>query len=255
MFFVLSKTIDFLAMPLTLIFLATLAGFMTKNQKLKQRLLLVALVIVFLFSNDFISNELMSAWEIKTIPYADMRPHTLGIVLTGSTVPMLKPDDRVYFARGADRVTHTVQLYKLGLIKKILISGGSGRLTDEDEPEANKFQKAMVMMGVAEQDIMIENETRNTYESAVAVKPMLDSLHFEARDCLLITSAFHMRRSLACYRKAGLDIEPFTTDFYSHPRVFYPDSLVIPRLEALIIWQKLIKEWLGFVAYKAAGYI
>src|SRR6185295_19056991 len=110
----------------------------------------------------------------------------------------------VYFGRGADRVTHTVQLYKLGLIQQILVSGGSGLLVREEEPEANKFKRAMVMMGVPDSVIMLENQTRNTYESAVAVRPMLDSLHMEAKDCLLITSAFHMRRSLACYRKAGL---------------------------------------------------
>ena len=118
-----------------------------------------------------------------------MSPHELGIVLTGSTIPMLKPDDRVYFHRGADRVTHTVQLYKLGLIKKILISGGTGALTNVDEPEADKFKKVMVMMGVPDGDIMIENQTRNTYESAVAVRKMLDSLQFKADNCA-VTSAF-----------------------------------------------------------------
>ena len=55
----------------------------------------------------------MSAWEIKTKAYADMKPHELGIVLTGATLPFRIPDDRVYFQRGADRVIHTVQLYKL----------------------------------------------------------------------------------------------------------------------------------------------
>jgi uncharacterized SAM-binding protein YcdF (DUF218 family) len=89
---------------------------------------------------------------------------------------------------------------------KIMISGGSGRLIGEVEPEANKFMKAMVMMGVSAEDIFIENDTRNTYESAARVKPMLDSLNFRAENCLLITSAFHMRRTLACYRKVGLNM-------------------------------------------------
>ncbi len=255
MFFILSKTVDFLAMPFTIICVVVLFAWIVKNQKLKQRLLLTAIIMLIFFSNDFISNELMRAWEVETIPYSALRPHTLGIVLTGATVPLLRPNDRVYFARGADRVTHTVQLYKLGLIRKILISGGTGRLIEEDEPEANKFQKAMSLMGVPESDIMLENVSRNTYESAVAVKPVLDSLNYMAQDCLLITSAFHMRRSLACYRKVGLSIEPFTTDFYAHPRNFYPDTLLVPRLDAMLIWHKLAKEWLGFIAYKFAGYI
>jgi uncharacterized SAM-binding protein YcdF (DUF218 family) len=255
MFFFLSKTLDFLAMPFTVICAVVLWAWIVKNHKLKQRLTLSAFVMLIFFSNDFIANEMMRTWEVDTLPFSELKPHTLGIVLTGATIPLLKPDDRVYFARGADRVTHTVQLYKLGFIKKILISGGSGRLLGEEDPEANKFQKAMILMGVPGHDIILENATRNTYESALAVKPMLDSLNYRAQDCLLITSAFHMRRSLACYRKVGLNIEPFTTDFYAHPRNFYPDTLFVPHLDAMVLWHKLAKEWLGFIAYKVAGHI
>ncbi len=255
MFFILSKTISFLVMPfMVVIILLLLSGFW-RNPLWKKRFFWTAIVLLLFFSNDFIAHEFMRAWEIKTKAYEEMQPHDVGIVLTGATLPLLKPDDRVYFQRGADRVTHTVQLYKLGLVRRILISGGTGTLKDVYEPEADKFKKAMVMMGIPEDDILIENKTRNTYESAVEVKKMLDSLQIKAEDCLLITSAFHMRRSLACYRKADLDIEPFSTDFYAHPRFFYPDGLLIPSIDAIVLWHKLFKEWLGLVAYKIAGYI
>jgi uncharacterized SAM-binding protein YcdF (DUF218 family) len=255
MFFILSKTISFLVMPLTVVITLLLLSGFWKNPVWKKRFFWTAIVLLLFFSNDFIANEFMRAWEIKTTAYEKMQPHDLGIVLTGATIPMLRPDDRVYFQRGADRVTHSVQLYKLGLIRKVLISGGTGTLKEPDEPEADKFKKVMIMMGVPEADIIIENKTRNTYESAVAVKKMLDSLNINAESCLLITSAFHMRRSLACYRKANLDVEPFSTDFYAHPRHFYPDGLLIPSMEAIMLWHKLFKEWLGLVAYKFAGYI
>jgi uncharacterized SAM-binding protein YcdF (DUF218 family) len=255
MFFVLSKVLGFLIMPFTLVCLLFLFSAVAKNPLWKKRFFYYAFGSLLFFSNDFISNEMMNLWEVKTTAYQDMRPHQLGIVLTGATIPLLKPNDRVYFQRGADRVTHTVQLYKLGLLKKILISGGTGKLTGDDEPEADKFRNAMIMMGISAGDIWIENDTRNTYESAARVKPMLDSLQFRSEDCLLITSAFHMRRSLACYRKVGLNIEPFTTDFYGHPRFFYPDGLFIPKIDAILIWHKLVKEWVGMIAYKMAGYI
>lgn len=255
MFFILSKTLSYLVMPLTIVCGLLLLSVMLRNMRWRKICFRAGFGLLFFFSNDFIANEIMNAWEISTVPYKDMRPHALGIVLTGATIPQLKPDDRVYFHRGADRVTHTVQLYKMGLIRKILISGGTGLLTEEDEPEANKFQKVMIMMGVPQEDIIIENETRNTHESAIEVKPLLDKLQFTPGQCLLITSAFHMRRSLACYRKVGLNIEPFSTDFYAHPRSFYPDVLFIPKIEAMLLWQKLIKEWVGMAAYKMAGYI
>ena len=194
-------------------------------------------------------------WEVDAKPFDEVRPREIGIVLTGTTIPLLQPEDRVYFQRGADRVTHTIQLYKLGLIKKILVSGGSGRVIRQDEPEANKYKKVMLMAGVSESDIILENKTRNTHESAVAVKKILDSLHFKSEDCLLITSAFHMRRSMACYRKAGLTLEPFSTDFYGLADKTFIPTFFIPSIHGFIIWEKLFKEWVGFVAYKIAGYI
>jgi uncharacterized SAM-binding protein YcdF (DUF218 family) len=255
MFFFLSKTLNYLTMPLTIVVICFLTGLVLRNVRWKKRLLWSAFILLFLFSNDFIANEFMRAWEIPTKPFAAMQKRKLAIVLTGATIPLLKPADRVYFQRGADRVTHTVQLYKLGLVEKILISGGSGRLVDIDEREADSFKDAMVVMGVPATDIIIENQTRNTHESAVEVQKMLLQLNITDDECLLVTSAFHMRRSLACYRKVGLDPEPFTTDFYAHPRVFYIDTLLFPKLDALMIWHKLIREWVGFIAYKLAGYV
>ena len=255
MFFFLSKTLNYLTMPLTMVFICLLASFFVKNAKWKRKLFLSGLILLFIFSNDFLSNELMRAWEIEGKPFDSLRKHKMAIVLTGATIPALKPDDRVYFQRGADRVIHTVQLYKLGLIEKILISGGSGRLIDIGEREADEFKEVMVLMGIPEHDIIIENETRNTRESAVEVKKILNNMNISDADCLLVTSAFHMRRSLACYKKVGLDPESFTTDFYTHRRVFYIDSLLLPKIDALNVWHKLLREWAGFVTYKLAGYI
>ncbi len=64
-----------------------------------------------------------------------------------------------------------------------------------------------------------------------------------------------MRRSLACFRKAGITIDPFATNPISDPRSFSPNKLLIPSLEAIGMWQILLKEWVGFVAYWLVGYI
>jgi uncharacterized SAM-binding protein YcdF (DUF218 family) len=254
MFFVLSKTVAFLFMPLNIVILFLLLAVFSRKPHLKKTFLWMGVGLLLFFSNHFIANEAMIMWELPAKPYSLTKKYELGIVLTGTTMTKPYPNDRVYFDKGADRVTHTVQLYKLGLINKILISGGSGRLLGTDEPEANKYFKAMKLMGVDTTDILIENETRNTYESAVAVKPMLDSMKLKPEQCVLITSAFHMRRSLACYRKAGVELDYFTTDFYSQERD-YNYNVIMPSVEAVHLWQKLFKEWLGMLAYKAAGYI
>jgi uncharacterized SAM-binding protein YcdF (DUF218 family) len=219
-------------------------------------LLITAISLLFFFTNDFIANEMMAAWEPDAIEYNDLtRKYELGIVLSGVTVAEQTPDDRVYFQKGADRVVHAVQLYKLGIVKKLLVSGGSGRLVEIGERESDDIKLAMILMGVPEEDIQVENESRNTHESALAVKEILKHDGFESSNCMLITSAFHMPRSIACFRKVNLDMDTFTTDFYTHPRKFYPDTLFIPKAEAMMVWTKLIREWVGYVAYKIVGYV
>jgi uncharacterized SAM-binding protein YcdF (DUF218 family) len=134
-----------------------------------------------------------------------------------------------------------------------LISGGSGRIVTTGRREADDVFKAMILMGVPPEDLIVENQSRNTYESALNVKKLLkDSLD---KKSLLITSAFHMRRSRACFNKAELSVDVFSTDFYTHPRYFTPDTLFVPQVDAITIWQKLFKEWTGMIAYKLAGYI
>src|SRR5688572_8214168 len=109
-------------MILLVISVLLVASQILKNPTWKKRTFWIALVMLFFFSNDFIANEAMRAWELEATPLNKItRTYELGIVLTGVTSGYREPADRVYFQKGADRVTHTVQLYKLGLIKKILI--------------------------------------------------------------------------------------------------------------------------------------
>ena len=255
MFFILSKTLNYLVMPLSIVMALLILSRIVRSQRWRKGLLWGGLILLFIFSNEFIANELMKSWEVETKPYSSMRKYRLGIVLTGTVMPQLKPDDRVYFSKGADRIVHTVQLYKLGLIEKILVSGGSGRIVDIKEREADRFKEVMILMGIPDSVILLENQTRNTYESAREVSKILDALAYSKEDCLLITSAFHMRRSLACYVKAGIAMDTFSTDFYAHHSRYYPDAFIIPKVEALIIWNKLVKEWVGMIAYWVAGYI
>src|SRR5688572_23082224 len=116
MFFVLSKTLSYLVMPLTIICVSLVASALIRNARWKKKLFWSGLGLMLFFSNGFIANEFMQAWEIPPRRFDMLNRYKLAIVLTGATLD-LQPDDRVYFQRGADRVTHTVQLYKTGLIE------------------------------------------------------------------------------------------------------------------------------------------
>ncbi len=196
----------------------------------------------------------MRLWELPPTPFAELKKsYQVGILLTGVTKSNFTPNDRIYFQRSSDRVTHTLQLYKLGHIKKILISGGSGTLRARSK-EADELFLVLQMMGVPKEDLIIENQSDNTHQSAVAVKKLIGNI-YQPQECLLITSGYHMRRSRACFKKAGYETDTFSVDFLSNKRRFMPDNLLVPKIESLSKWQVLTKEWVGWLAYKLAGYI
>lgn len=255
MFFVLSKILNVFTKPLVLLGLLAWAAWRIRNPTWKARARYLLLGLLFLFTNDFLTNEILRAWEIAPPAFASLqKPYTYGILLTGVTRYDTSPDDRVHFHKGADRVLHTVELYKRGIIRKIMVSGGTGRLSGAHRKEADELAYVLQLAGVPAEDILIENESRNTHESAVLARSLLGDAYAQER-CLLITSAFHMRRSLGCFRKQGWQVDPFSADVRSHDRLFHLDVLLIPNIEALSHWQTLLKEWVGMVAYRVAGYL
>jgi len=71
-----------------------------------------------------------------------------------------------------------------------------------------------------------------------------------------VTSGTHMRRSLACFKKEGLNCTPFSTDLLTNQTGSYHwDQYIIPSMDNFSYWNKLIKEMVGYVAYSMAGYI
>jgi uncharacterized SAM-binding protein YcdF (DUF218 family) len=255
MFFVLSKLLEAFTTPILIITALFLLSVFLRPMRWKKITFRFALFLLIFCSNEFIANEVIRWWEIPATPFNGIKKkYAWGILLTGVTKTGAGPSDRVYFQRGADRVTHTLQLYKMGFIRKILVSGGSGRLIDIGVREADEIASVLKMMGVNPDDIAIEDSSNNTHESAVMVKAMLHGKTGPS-DCLLVTSAFHIRRSRACYTREGWPTDTFSTDFLSHQRKFTPDVLFVPKIEALAIWQVLAKEWVGFVAYRIAGYL
>lgn len=255
MFFFLSKTLYYLTQPLVVLILLLIVSWIIGNPKWKKRIRITIVALAFLFTNDFLTNEVIRLYETPVAPLSKIKKqYAWGIVLTGVTSTNKVLNDRVYVTSSPDRVNHSFMLYKKGIIKKILISGGSGQLLDGSYSEANQLLGLYLSMGVDSTDLLIEGRSRNTHESAVAVKEMLDG-KTNPSDCLLITSGYHMPRSSACFRKVGWACDTFATDIKFHKREFTPDVLIIPKVEAMLVWNALVKEWVGLIAYKLSGYI
>ncbi|MFC5269813.1 YdcF family protein [Adhaeribacter terreus] len=254
MFFYLSKLLDFLLLPIVWIFILLLLGLILKNPLHRKRFLIAAIGLLLFLSNPFLINEALLAWEKPPVPIKELSVYDAGIVLTGITSGDRSPHDRVYFNKGADRIMHALQLYREGKIRKIIISGGSGAILERYATEADELRKVLQMANVPESDILVENRSRNTRENALYTKELLIK-NPELKTTLLITSAFHMRRSEGCFRKAGLKPDIFPADFYTIDRSFTPDDLLLPQEYCLHYWSVLVHEMVGFCMYKVLGYI
>ncbi|MHB1921919.1 MAG: YdcF family protein [Chitinophagaceae bacterium] len=253
MFFILSKILEFLIMPLVWILAILVYALMTRHPKRKNRALLLGLMIAIILSNRYLVNEAFLIWEEAPVAISSLGTHQTAIVLTGITNLDKKSKDQVYFNKGADRLLQTVQLYHDQKISRILISGNSGALHPGNIPEALQLKKVFLFCGIPDSAILIEDKSRNTHENALFSSRLIDSLGIRG-PFILVTSAFHMRRAAGCFKKEGIQVQPFPVDYYSvDPRITIK-SLIIPSAGALYKWGILIHEWIGLMAYRIMGY-
>ena len=244
-------------MPLTWITGCLLASLFLKKKELKKKFLLAAIIMTFFFGNEFIVNEIYLKWEEKPAEFSKIKKnYDVAVILGGVTKPGRGPGDRVYFDRGADRVVHPLFLYNEGKIDKFIVSGGTGRLVYANYVEGPSLALALKTFGVDPNDIIVEDLSRNTRENAVFSKRIIDSLWTSGEpNILIVTSAAHMPRAKRCFAKLNMKFDYLTTDFLGHNRELGFDKLILPQIDALTKWSKLMKEWVGIIAYKLAGYI
>ncbi len=256
MFFLLSKLLSFLLKPLNWLVILAIFSLSTKNRQ-RRRISIKALIIILLFfSSPLIINQLAWAWETgRCDPAAITNPYDAGILLGGYVnFNADTPPGVMNFHQAGNRLTTTLMLYRTGKIRRILLSGGAGRIIGDVPPESGAVRGFLLQCGVPDSAILVENTSRNTRENALFSKRMTDSLGIGNR-CLLITSAWHMRRAEACFRKAGFTCDTFGTDFYTENRHGNWFDWLEPDWKAFMKWDSLIKEWVGWLAYWLKGYI
>src|SRR5436853_3959135 len=193
-FFIISKILDSLIEPLVWIIALLIFSLLSKKPKRKRKSLITAFVLLLVFSNSFLLDEAMRAWEKPATKISDIQgTYDAGIVLSGM-VTYDNSLDRIQFNRRNDRLMQAISLYKMGKIKKIVFSGGSGSLIYTYLKESEMVKKFLVEIGIPSEDIIIENKSNNTRENALFTKEVLDK-EIPHGKFLLFTSAFHMRRA------------------------------------------------------------
>ena len=250
MFFFLSKILAFLFMPLFWFFVLMIYSFFSKHKKIIQ---IIALSFLYVCSNSFIVDEIGRWWEKYPIPQIT-QPQEIAIVLGG--IGRIDPTEkRIEFTSSADRLLKALELYHQKKVKRILITGGSGSVLHPEDKEAMYIYQYLKNIHIPDSVILIENESRNTYENAVFSAKLLDSLHIPKNNIVLVTSAYHLRRSIAVFEKQGFqNIIPFPAERTSGQRKFELDHCLLPHPDAMSTLYKYIHEWIGLIIYKLKSY-
>lgn len=211
-------------------------------------------VFTYLLSNSFITEEVIRKWETPVTPVKQIQyTFDVGIVLGGFS-SFDTTINRLQFHRSGDRMWQALYLYKTGKVKKLLITGGSGSLLHRKDTEADRVYTFLQKLGVPAKDLIMEAKSRNTRENAVETAKIINASMPDA-NCILITSALHMKRAMGCFNKVHLKVIPYSTDFLAKPRRWDPDKLLVPNPESLGDWTSLLREIMGFYTYKMMGYL
>ncbi len=250
MFFILSKILYFLLIPLVWILILLIWMMLTKSKTRKKKLLIAVVVISILFSNNFIYTRLVLAWQPQQTTIEPGKVYSAGILLGGMVG--FDINNKGHFGEGADRFIQTEKLYHQGLIKKILVTSGSGELLRPGLKEADFLEQELIASGVKKEDIIIENNSRNTFENAIYSKKILDSLHIQG-PYVLITSAMHMPRSEKIFTKAGMQFVTFPSDYHVTRMPFSFEDAIVPKLKLLNDWAYFLKEFIGLKVYQVTG--
>ena len=123
------------------------------------------------------------------------------------------------------------------------------------EKESDFAKEILIKMNVNQNNILIEPNSRNTYENAKFSSELLLNKYGAGGKYLLITSAFHMRRAEACFNKTELDIDVLKVDFQVDTDDYTLTTFILPSATVLDKWQVLFREWVGIFFYWLRGYL
>ena len=254
MFFA-SKILALVTQPLLWVFVLLLLSLLVLRRwpRAGRRLVGTALAVLVLIAWKPLPEAIIRQLESR---YPEMAPNAklegyVGVVVLGGATesgrtqmahvqPMLND--------AAERMTGTVAVLRANPQLRVLFTGGEGALMGVGQSEAERAKMFFDSLGLSGPQVQYESASRNTYENAVltAKLPGVDPTH----RWLLVTSAWHMPRSMATFAKAGWNVTAYPVDFRTGTD---SDWLDFSMAGGAVEWQLALHELVGILAYKLTG--
>jgi len=249
MFNIFSRLFNFLLSPWIWFLILIIITLIIKNKKTKKIFLILSFTIFFIFSNSFILNNLKKIWEYKPIKFNTInQKYDYGIVLGGLS-SYNEDFEQINFNESSDRLFQALRLYKLQKINKIIISGGSAKIIKKDVKEADIIKNYLIEIGISENDILIENKSKNTFENAKFTAELLVN-QIDTSTFMLFTSSLHMKRAMYAFAKVGINATPYSIDYNTNKSELSFEYLLIPNLGIFGDWEAFFHEIIGYYVYK-----
>lgn len=255
MFFVLSKTAAFLALPSNIVLLVGLAGLLlllTRYRRSGRRLLTASVVLLVLCGVLPVGAWLSATLEHR-FPAFDMSgPAPDGIIVLGGGID---PDASAALGEpvvGAafQRLMTARRLAEAYPAARLVYSGGNGGLMPGEGREADIAGTVLQQLGVPAQRVTLERDSRNTAENAAFTQALIHAK--PGQRWLLVTSPAHMPRAMGCFRHAGIPVVAVPSGRRDPWLSRWPLRSLGAELARL---DEAVHEWLGLIAYRLTGRI
>ena len=261
--FFMKKVIGPLFFPVSLCLEALLVGWLllcfTRFQRSGKLLMLLGIIMLGLFSYAPFSDRLLERFEYQ---YPVVSQETISgfstasepaspkwiVVLGGghSSNPELNPLSRLTRSSLA-RLAEGIRLHREIPGSKLLLMGGP---VFDDESESVVMARAAQALGVDEKDIVTERRSRDTGDQADGARTIIGDTPF-----LLVTSASHMPRSMAFFKKTGTNPIPAPTGhLVKHDKGWAPNRFLLSARH-LYKAERALYEFLGMAWAWLGGHV
>ena len=254
-FFLLSKTLGTMLLPANFLIVAGVLGailLLTRWAALGRKLLTVSVLLLALCGFSPLGKLLILPLEHRFPVWDASRGAPDGIVVLGGAIDpdLSAAHGRPILDRSGDRIVAAAELARQYPNARIVYSGGNANLvTDDSAKEADYALSMFEDLGVAKARLAADRLSRNTVENAEFVKTVANPK--EGERWLLVTSAFHMPRSIGLFRRAGFKVEAYPVDWRASPsKALSLSSVAMNGLERTEV---AMREWIGLTAYRLTG--
>ena len=256
MFFYVSKLFWLVAAPSNLIGFCLLfaAGLLVLGRYKSGRTLAVIACAAYLIGGFSPLGQIM----LRPLEDRFVRPQSLptepkGIIVLGGAI-----DEQMSAARNSSelnesggRMTEAVALAHRYKSARLVFTGGSASLRGSELTEAAAAKRFFLEQGISAERIVLEDKSRNTRENAEFVKRIAAPKPGEL--WVLVTSAWHMPRSVGIFRDVGFKVVPWPADYSTHGTSRDWAKPIFKASRGLKLVDRATKEWIGLFAYYLSG--